>query len=141
MCVQVAKTTNRFEISWLLEKILLKQVRWCLTFVGLYIFTIFFFNSWNKNNSNKFLLKSLEPQWHFKYSKYLSTNHFWNTSSNMLVNFFSASYLWWLQPTLSLFKPENDITSIAACEISLTFTKQPLNITFNTEVNGLLTFV
>ena len=37
MCVQEAKTTNRFEISSLLEKILLKQVRWCLTFVGLYI--------------------------------------------------------------------------------------------------------
>ena len=32
MCVQVAKTANRFEISSLLEKILLKQVRWCLTF-------------------------------------------------------------------------------------------------------------
>ena len=38
MCVQVTKTTNRFEIGSLLEKILLKQVRWCLTFVGLYIF-------------------------------------------------------------------------------------------------------
>jgi hypothetical protein len=37
MCVQVTKTANRFEISSLLEKILLKQVRWCLTFVGLYI--------------------------------------------------------------------------------------------------------
>ena len=37
MCVQVAKIANRFEISSLLEKILLKQVRWCLTFVGLYI--------------------------------------------------------------------------------------------------------
>ena len=37
MCVQVTKTTNRFEISSLLEMILLKQVRWCLTFVGLYI--------------------------------------------------------------------------------------------------------
>jgi hypothetical protein len=37
MCVQVTKTGNRFEISSLLEKILLKQVRWCLTFVGLYI--------------------------------------------------------------------------------------------------------
>jgi hypothetical protein len=36
MCVQVTKTPNRFEISSLLEKILLKQVRWCLTFVGLY---------------------------------------------------------------------------------------------------------
>jgi hypothetical protein len=36
MCVQVMKTANRFEISSLLEKILLKQVRWCLTFVGLY---------------------------------------------------------------------------------------------------------
>jgi hypothetical protein len=35
MCVQVTKTANRFEISSLLEKILLKQVRWCLTFVGL----------------------------------------------------------------------------------------------------------
>jgi hypothetical protein len=33
----LAKTANRFEISSLLEKILLKQVRWCLTFVGLYI--------------------------------------------------------------------------------------------------------
>ena len=38
MCVKVTKTANRFEISSLLEKILLKQVRWCLTFVGLYIF-------------------------------------------------------------------------------------------------------
>ena len=38
MCVQGTKTANRFEISSLLEKILLKQVRWCLTFVGLYIF-------------------------------------------------------------------------------------------------------
>jgi len=38
MCVQVTKTANRFEISSLLEKILLKQVRWCLTFVGLYIY-------------------------------------------------------------------------------------------------------
>ena len=37
MCVQVTKTANRFEISSLLEKILLKQVRWCLTLVGLYI--------------------------------------------------------------------------------------------------------
>jgi hypothetical protein len=37
MCVQVTNTANRFEISSLLEKILLKQVRWCLTFVGLYI--------------------------------------------------------------------------------------------------------
>ena len=37
MCVQVTETANRFEISSLLEKILLKQVRWCLTFVGLYI--------------------------------------------------------------------------------------------------------
>jgi hypothetical protein len=37
MCVQVTKTGNRFEISSLLEKILLKQVRWYLTFVGLYI--------------------------------------------------------------------------------------------------------
>jgi hypothetical protein len=37
MCVQVTKTANRFEISSLLEKILLKQVRWCLTFVGLTI--------------------------------------------------------------------------------------------------------
>jgi hypothetical protein len=37
MCVQVTKTANRFEISSLLEKILLKQVRWCLNFVGLYI--------------------------------------------------------------------------------------------------------
>jgi hypothetical protein len=37
MCVQVTKTANRFEISSLLEKIVLKQVRWCLTFVGLYI--------------------------------------------------------------------------------------------------------
>jgi hypothetical protein len=37
MCVQVTKTANRFEISSLLEKILLKQVRWGLTFVGLYI--------------------------------------------------------------------------------------------------------
>ena len=37
MCVQVTKTANRFEISSLLEKILLTQVRWCLTFVGLYI--------------------------------------------------------------------------------------------------------
>ena len=37
MCVQVTKTANRFEISSLLEKILLKQVRWCLTFVGVYI--------------------------------------------------------------------------------------------------------
>ena len=37
MCVQVTKRANRFEISSLLEKILLKQVRWCLTFVGLYI--------------------------------------------------------------------------------------------------------
>ena len=36
MCVQVTKTANRFEISLLLEKILLKQVRWGLIFVGLY---------------------------------------------------------------------------------------------------------
>jgi hypothetical protein len=40
MCVQVTKTANRFEISSLLEKILLKQVRWCLTLVGLYILII-----------------------------------------------------------------------------------------------------
>jgi hypothetical protein len=32
MCVRVTKTANRFEIGSLLEKILLKQVRWCLTF-------------------------------------------------------------------------------------------------------------
>ena len=32
MCVQVTKTANRFEIRSLLEKILLKQVGWCLTF-------------------------------------------------------------------------------------------------------------
>ena len=37
MYVQVTKTANRFEISSLLEKILLKQIRRCLTFVGLYI--------------------------------------------------------------------------------------------------------
>jgi hypothetical protein len=37
MCEQVTKTANRFEISSLLEKVLLKQVRWYLTFVGLYI--------------------------------------------------------------------------------------------------------
>ena len=37
MCVQVTKTVNRFEISSLLEKILFKKVRWCLTFIGLYI--------------------------------------------------------------------------------------------------------
>jgi hypothetical protein len=37
MCVQVTKIANRFEISSLLETIVLKQVRWCLTFVGLYI--------------------------------------------------------------------------------------------------------
>jgi hypothetical protein len=36
MYVQVTKTANRFEINSLLEKILLKQVRWCLTLVGLY---------------------------------------------------------------------------------------------------------
>jgi len=40
MCVQVTKTANRFEISSLLEKIL-KQVRRCLTFVGLYIIVEF----------------------------------------------------------------------------------------------------
>ena len=33
----LAKTANRFEINSLVEKILLKQVRWCLTFVGLYM--------------------------------------------------------------------------------------------------------
>jgi hypothetical protein len=38
MRVQVTKTENRFEISSLLEKILLKQVRWCLTFVEFIIF-------------------------------------------------------------------------------------------------------
>jgi hypothetical protein len=37
MYIQVTKTANRFDISSLLEKILLKQVRWCLTFVELYI--------------------------------------------------------------------------------------------------------
>jgi hypothetical protein len=42
MCVQVTKTANRFEISSLLEKILLKQVRWCLTFVGLLILHMIF---------------------------------------------------------------------------------------------------
>ena len=30
------ENSKQFEISSLLEKILLKQVRWCLTFVGLY---------------------------------------------------------------------------------------------------------
>ena len=40
MCVQVRKTANRFEISSLLEKILLKQVRWWVTFVGLYIYIV-----------------------------------------------------------------------------------------------------
>jgi hypothetical protein len=40
MCVQVTKTANQFEITSLLEKILLKQVRWCLTFVGLYILDV-----------------------------------------------------------------------------------------------------
>ena len=40
MCIQVTKTANRFEISSLLEKIVFKQFRWCLTFVGLYIITI-----------------------------------------------------------------------------------------------------
>ena len=43
----IAKTANRFEISSLLEKILLKQVKWCLTFVGLYI-TRFFVVSYYK---------------------------------------------------------------------------------------------
>ena len=46
MGVQVTKTANRFEISSLLEKILLKQVRWCLTFVGLYIY-IYIYTSEN----------------------------------------------------------------------------------------------
>ena len=41
MCIQVTKTANRFEISSLLENILLKQVRWCLTFVRLYILQIY----------------------------------------------------------------------------------------------------
>jgi hypothetical protein len=41
MCIQVTKTANRFEISSLLEKIVLKQVRWCLTFVRLYILQIY----------------------------------------------------------------------------------------------------
>jgi hypothetical protein len=40
MCVQVTKTANRFEISLLLEKIVLKQVRWYLTFVGVYMIKI-----------------------------------------------------------------------------------------------------
>jgi hypothetical protein len=43
MCVHVAKTANRFEISLLLENILLKQIRWCLTFVELYINYVCFF--------------------------------------------------------------------------------------------------
>ena len=56
MCVQVTKTANRFEISSLLEKILLKQVRWCLTFVGLYI-KIFFSIEGSKTES--YLVKKL----------------------------------------------------------------------------------
>ena len=43
MCVQVTKTANRFEMRSLLEKILLKQDRWCLTFVGLYITYIYIY--------------------------------------------------------------------------------------------------
>ena len=56
MCVQVTKTANRFEISSLLEKILLKQVRWCLTLVGLYIIRKYgkirknFILQWNLSN-------------------------------------------------------------------------------------------
>jgi hypothetical protein len=50
MCVQKTKTANRFEISSLLEKILLKQVRWCLTFVGLYI--------WRRRNEISIKVKS-----------------------------------------------------------------------------------
>jgi hypothetical protein len=46
MCVQVTKTANQFEISSLLEKILLKQVRWCLTFVRLYIYICVCERSW-----------------------------------------------------------------------------------------------
>ena len=56
MCVHVTKTANRFEISSLLEKILLKQVRWCLTFVGLYImkkkFKLMINNDTNLNKTN-----------------------------------------------------------------------------------------
>jgi len=46
MCVHVTKTANRFEISSLLEKILLKQIRWCLTFVGLW-YICPYTNIWN----------------------------------------------------------------------------------------------
>jgi hypothetical protein len=50
MCVQVTKTANRFEISSLLEKILLKQVMWCLTFVGLYILIVLWlYCGWTSN--------------------------------------------------------------------------------------------
>ena len=62
MCVQVTKTANRFEINSLLEKILLKQVRWCLTLVGLYI-SLLSISAWNvhglgdKINNNFFVEK------------------------------------------------------------------------------------
>ena len=52
MCVQVTKTANRFEISSLLEKILLKQVRWCLTFVGLYTCLLNFLARYMHFNTN-----------------------------------------------------------------------------------------
>jgi hypothetical protein len=37
LSVNAKAALEDFEISSLLEKIFLKQVRWCLTFVGLYI--------------------------------------------------------------------------------------------------------
>jgi hypothetical protein len=38
MCVQVTKTANQFEISSLLEMILLKQVRWDERFRKMHLF-------------------------------------------------------------------------------------------------------
>ena len=53
MCVQVTNTANRFEISSLLENILLKQVRWCLTFVELYILNLDYIHAWGNKRKNK----------------------------------------------------------------------------------------
>ena len=44
MCVQVTKAANRFEISSLLENILLKHVRWCFIFVGLLLIVSYLIN-------------------------------------------------------------------------------------------------
>jgi len=90
------KTANRFEISSLLEKILLKQVRWCLTFVGLYIIffiskLIFKFKSWLKDSILILFMFPLGKGWVL-----LISDHIWKFPIFPKRPSWSWSYRGWI---------------------------------------------